>query len=340
MDEARFSHPFFFESRFEALKKIFPDFSNSDLTLAHWLAYIYDYRGGGRKAWSEGLLIMGYVAWKFRQGEKIEEIRKIEERKGWLFLPQEYVNKLHSGCRSSPHEVRFKHFSKDNPLVWRTLRILDEMGERDFIKFLRRWKTVEDTAKALYVLTYFGKEEESRLVERLKKEDFNGINPRKAHKRLWAALRDYVKDKTFLGKKPAGWREEELELPVDQWNRKFFEGIVEPYFGELLRSVFRKKRKKYPPREFLREFYKQRKSDLQGLYPEQFDVTFDLRCRLGDCEFCPLGGEEWKKYCKAIQESGEKSACPILKQVFGYIAGCRGKDCSLLSNPPPAVCKP
>ncbi|MEM2619222.1 MAG: hypothetical protein QW356_07050 [Candidatus Hadarchaeales archaeon] len=344
VDEVGWSDSFI-EPRFQELKKIFPGFSNSDLTLAHWLTYVYNYVIGVERIWHECLLIMSYVAWKFQGGGGVDEIKEeVEGEDGGFSLPDEYVKKLHPGCKSSSGEVCFKHFpTKTNPRVWRTLRILDKMGERDFVKFLKRWKTVKDAAKALFVLTY-SKESEDRSIERLKKGDFKGIEEEdllEAPKRLWSALQEYVKDdKTFLGEKPAGWRPEELELPQDKWNEKFFEGVVRPRFEVLLRLTLPRMRENFPPRKFLRELYRQKGSKLQnlGLYPAQFDVTFDLRCSFGNCQFCPLGGEEWRKRCEDARKSG--NPCPILEHLFGYAAACEGEKCPLLSDPPPVVCGP
>jgi hypothetical protein len=210
---------------------------------------------------------------------------------------------------------------------------------------------VRRVAWALNTLTY-SEETEEKALELLQ----NGRIPNRLKedvldypKRLWMALRDYIKpwrwrDRVVMKaigehrskyRKAVGiWEKSEdyldqLELPSDQWNKRFFDRI------KLLQELAKQERCEGSPRKLLRRLYNEYREELRGCYPEQFDVTFNFRCNLWACLACPLlKNGTWEKYCS--KEEGEP--CEVLKLLLGYNVKCEPETCYLLHSGPLSIC--
>jgi len=327
----------------------------SELVLAHWLTYIFDYMFPGEKVWGRCLPITIKVAHDFQSERKdIDQIRKDATKREVDKKTKKTRESL--VIRGTP--LKFSHFPENtHPRVWRTLHLLDKLDVgRDFVRFLLSQTEGEDwvrrVAWALNTLTY-SKENEEKALELLRNRRIPqqlGDEVLGYPKRLWAALRDYVK--------PWRWRDEvvkrainehrseypeavrlweksenyldQLELPGDQWNEEFFERV------KLLRELKKQERcKGRAARVLLRRLFSKYQKELRGCYPEQFDVTFNFRCSLWTCFACPLLKEgTWKKYC--FKKEGEP--CKVLKLLLGYDVRCEPKTCYLLSSKPLPIC--
>lgn len=148
------------------------------------------------------------------------------------------------------------------------------------------------------------------------------------HKRIWTALRDYKKfsllSEIFIRGMRAQaeqnvWRKdftEQLELPGDIWNNRFFKNCIEPIV-EIMGGPL--KGKKTP--EVVRYLWQKIKSKCPGSYPEQLDVTFDFAPRMCEkkfCAICPLGPNGAKFICIPSQDR----YCPVALVSCGYAVKC------------------
>lgn len=150
-------------------------------------------------------------------------------------------------------------------------------------------------------------------------------------KRVWCALRDYLKANIFNEFFEEVFKDIKvskdkllyyLELPGDVWNNN-------PTFRKC---VFSEETNNIALNQYLREiFYK--KNGKFDYYPEQFDCTFDFVPRMcespeNNCCFCPFNKQkenDFDKYC--VNENGKM--CTIAKICCGYDFECIGDDCQL-----------
>ncbi len=138
------------------------------------------------------------------------------------------------------------------------------------------------------------------------------------------------------------WRNPEpylkyLELPGDTWNNKFFERI-KPYIEDMGIKC------KGKPSEAIREVYNylKDKADERGLYPEQFDVTWDFArlCSKKSCDICPLSSSALhiKKLCIGELSDAKEKYCPLLSTICQYLIPCSPTDCPVFKNNTQGLC--
>ena len=160
-------------------------------------------------------------------------------------------------------------------------------------------------------------------------------------KRVWCALRDYLKDeqfkKMFKGCLESSNKREAvkflftednaackyIELPGDVWNEntRFRQCLTEEHNGKL--------------GKLLREVYENEK--IETGYPEQFDVSFDFvprMCENNNCDIClfaNLNETTKKKYNKekalALCVNDSEKYCPLMILYCGYLYKCNGEKC-------------
>jgi hypothetical protein len=185
--------------------------------------------------------------------------------------------------------------------------------------------------------------------ELLREEYESWFKRRRYHKRLWAALRDYLKPGTFFqplflaALKDTGHsgiseflrsKEAEilggLEVPGDVWNRRFFEQV----FGADVDP------------KFLREWYEALRKDRKlpaAQYLEQFDVTYEYypnmceRRSYATCIFCrdsrirelcpPFSGAAW-----------QGKLCPVAAYVCRYHYPCNPDGCPVREKEADDLC--
>jgi len=161
------------------------------------------------------------------------------------------------------------------------------------------------------------------------------------HKRLWAALRDYLKPKscfqkyfrkslgnigniafkTFLENKGEEILES-LELPGDLWNLRFFEKM----FHEDIAS----------PEDLRGEYERLKKLHRLStrFYPEQFDVSFSFSQYMCDEimeDYCPFrANSQIRKFCiRTIGIPKTGNLCPVAMITCGFRYYCKPEDCPI-----------
>jgi len=323
----------------------------SDIILAHWLTYIFDYGMPVEQIWERGFPVMAYISYCFRRGASSEVIMKKNYR------PFEFFIKDYS----------FKHrFLKAHGLdkkVVRTLAILENSRfARDLVAFClqlsdkakdEEW--IKKVACGLYALTYDEKLKEplSVLLDADKFDRYyKSVRSKLWHKRLWAAFRDYLKElfyrkyflKALTDYKPPvhilnRWRNPrlylyQLELPGDIWNIRFYRNCIEPLLPKNIRLS------KTTPKA-IRQLYEHYRDDADklGLYPEQFDVTFDFAriCEQGLCQICPLSHTGARMLCIGELEARDKY-CPVLASACEYYVKCEPKECPVFNGKTKGLC--
>ncbi len=170
------------------------------------------------------------------------------------------------------------------------------------------------------------------------------------HKRLWAALRDYVKPMSPFREYLIGGLHdtgeegfeaflkdeqqeilESLELPGDVWNLRFIEKIFE---GKIK-----------SPGELRREYQSLKLSHSIGarFYPEQFDVSFSFSpymCEEMMEEYCPLRkNSRIKEYClHALGMPIRDKLCPVAMITCGYTYYCEPGECPIKNGVQDDLC--
>lgn len=174
-------------------------------------------------------------------------------------------------------------------------------------------------------------------------EKFNSM------KRVWCALRDYLKDPAYCDdfkaelqgcgvnqalldalfdakqnhQNACQW----IELPGDVWNEnsEFRRCITEDTSGKL--------------GALLRKEYEKLQGTVEG-YPEEFDTTFDFvprMCELGNCDICPFAAVKGEKVfdkakVAALCVDDTNKYCPLVLNYCGYYYKCKGRNvCDLWS---------
>lgn len=165
------------------------------------------------------------------------------------------------------------------------------------------------------------------------------------HKRIWAALRDYKKHKLLsevfiegikVKVNQDAWREnftEQLEVPGDIWNIRFFENCIKPFAENM--NVRGKNASRV-----VRNLWKKIKSKCPQSYPEQFDITVDFAPRMCNkkfCDICPFGRNGAEFICIPNNDK----CCPVALICCGYIVECIGNkgECIIKEGIGKGMCK-
>jgi hypothetical protein len=266
---------------------------------------------------------------------------------------------------------RSRYCAADIACMVRTLVILEKF-DRNIVKYVEntlstQGNCVNKIASVLYGLTYL---DARRLENKKLKSQLDAViadgetwrqdllaNPVKAlrktekqfrakkfqSKRLWCALRDYIKSPEYsnyfsqaLSTKTGEWWLDEFdgpksqmakaELPGDVWNNS---GIIRNYLlGDYTGEYDQKK--KSP--EIVRDLYDRYiKNPNLGLYPEQFDVTFDFvprMCEKRMCGICFFGPEGIQQICIP----SETGLCSVALATCGYQIPCTNDQCDMRNN--------
>ena len=186
-------------------------------------------------------------------------------------------------------------------------------------------------------------------VEKFFKSNSQSAEKYTSMKRLWCALRDYLKSPEYrdifyrLMKEKLGAEYDDLtealfdrsdnckaacrmiELPGDVWNENsIFRRCISKHRSGKLGAV-------------LRERYKTEK--LSVGYPEEFDTTFDFvprMCEKGNCNICPFAAlrespvptSRGKAQMLCVDDS--EKYCPLVLTYCGYYHRCYGRaSCEL-----------
>ena len=221
-------------------------------------------------------------------------------------------------------------------------------------------KKLEDWRKELFDDGFLEKRKE-KLLTLLSNEEFEETYKKffeKKHqfvnmKRVWCALRDYIKDVNYNNvffKKVFGvdisdkdekfidLYAQHLELPGDVWNNNssFLKCVfIDEYMDDEIKQEYQKYfgKNKYEAKKLLRVVCDKYSFGEQGLYPEIFDCTFNFAPRMCDsngemCSICPYSKDayDFDKLCVKQKQK----LCPVVLVCCGYKKECDGDDCVLV----------
>jgi len=336
------------------------NFEPRHLVLSHWLTYIFDYQTSVDTIWKNCFPVMARIVKEFQEGCSAEEVIN-------KYKKQETKDNKIATYFSIEADVTCKHrFTTSHKLdrkIERTIKVLEYEFNKDLIELMLKitgygeendW--IRKVGCALYLLTYDTSKSEKEVIDILThKKKFEKYylrrNDKLYHKRLWSAFEDYLKGCTHqyivssLGKYRQHnssalnrWRNpqkyfNQLEVPGDRWNKRFYKKIVEPIISKLNIKIYDDDNISRNIRHIYNYICNNcEKFDSHSFYPEQFDVTFDFAqifCNRNLCYICPLHRKnEIKKLCIGdnVANSGNKKYCPILT-VLGYLQPCHPDSC-------------
>jgi hypothetical protein len=345
LDSARWSglHPD------NAALRLVSEATARDRILAHWLTYITDRMRRSEDAWHDGAFVFSKIAVDY--GDKKPPPGKVEEFLDAYRAPAARGRKMRPWSVPGDDDTRYTaRYEADDDSIRRTLWLLANLGW-SFVDYLaeliHRFRAHRDAlrrvAHCLDMVTYRLEVPIEQALSLLKDDatlaaHFSRWNrsAHAGHKRLWAALRDYRKPGTDchgdLQKCGLVWPQEnfdldQLELPGDVWNIKFFRFLVEPVARRagipiaggsavVARRIYEVVKNSDPSTPF---------------YPEQFDTSFDFARRMCDtmsCWCCPF----WKnksqflsapeQFCR--QEPGKPCALALITSGYAALAGESG----------------
>jgi hypothetical protein len=353
--------------------------SSGEKLLAHWLAYITDRQTPFRRVWEVGGYVLSHLvhAYVSAPATNVRDVFDdyLRNADGRFLLDcqlEEHNRRLERyGVHEGPVQFASRYMPEDAALIFRTLAVLDSVAGRSMGRFVGQ--TVEpglafddailSVARGLDQLTYCvgGALSTSGLEKRLEKEVVRAPRfqleeghkmPHFSRKRLWAALRDYLKHpelNTYFvnALKEANvpgadrWARSNpelvaalhvLELPGDVWNNAetFRTGLFSPYLaGE---------RKSWGMPRTIREIYDRLAAEDEiRFYPEQLDVTFDFvprMCEQQMCGACPFGAG-----IEHMCSDDTDLWCPVVLGCCGYTVTCEPDGCMLRDGVVRGLCQ-
>ena len=342
--------------------------------LVHWLCYITDRMRTAEQVWDRG----GYIF-----SELVTDYVKPDSRSFYtLFTENKYLVKNKTGKMSRFYSKNINQsyaprFPKDLESILRTLYLLRDY-DKSLIKYINlnreHWENNNDDigriSFLLYCLTYekvegFHNFEKKEFIERMdivknklqnsltnfedRYSKWNRSN-RYHNKRLWAALRDYIKYEEYsfyfqenvLNSSIDLDKLSQLEFPGDVWNKRFANRLLKEYLENQKidgRRIFSQSNSSLSLR-LMYEWIKKQKTP-ENLYPEQFDISFDFAPRMCEnnlCFICPFGENGSTSICLKELSDGKK-LCPVILVTCGYKYICDPKNCPIIKGIAQGTCK-
>jgi hypothetical protein len=354
--------------------------------LVHWLCYITDRMRDFEPVWELGGQIFSEIIEQYRNVENEQMLMKtIFSREGFMQRPENgkkidpFVSKEKENEKKAPLAFG-PRFQDDLLSIARTLYGLLLRYDGSITNYLEQnadfWTTGTDMAGRiaylLYMLSYkdlhkeyynFEQSNQSQFLSEaesymktLEKDPFPGYlewckSGRYGAKRLWAALRDYLKQGSgfrsdFVNAMNPDCRRAlgnidlfDLEFPGDVWNRRFLENLFQPIFGERVDRNGKQLVLRNNASESIRRIFEElvQGEDRSKYYPEQLDISFDFAPRMCDNkweQFCLFQGNA-RDLCIYIQfqeTSNERLAekvCPVAVISGGYVIPCDSVNCPI-----------
>jgi len=355
--------------------------TSSEKVLTHWLAYITDQQRSYQDVWQYGGPIFSEIVKAYRQvknesqvmpllllyskenpdiKKKVDVFTSKNQTINGYFLKYtpRFGTHLVSIARTLYHLTRFDNniaqlFHKHSDFILVTPRYEDDspVKRMAFLLHLISYDQTPGNISSFHtqhdqLKDYLREDSEwinAQLSDSTKLEFLyrDWLPAKRYHKRLWAAIRDYVKLGSLysihfsdslnlvradrLSEYLNSERQSvlcELELPGDIWNSRFNQFL----FNSKLNQPSQ-----------LRYYYKQLRSlgrINEEYYPEQFDVSFDFAprmCDLGQERFCPFkNGTKLIEYCINYENSRlVDKMCPVTKILCGYEIPCSPNGCPI-----------
>lgn len=349
--------------------------SASQEILVHWLTYITDMQRPWQYVWRVGRKVFIPITRSF-------PTHNFHTYEDVMHTQHEVIDFLDNfRGEKKPHKVRpflyeeMKYrprFPNQHRFIERTLTILTHSFDRNFVKFIgesiKKWSGdsygLQRVARDLYFLTYSNYPLEKTLE--LFDDDPQSNQPLKytkwvpyGYKRLWAALRDYRKARSYLSLLHRGLKEamgrdlgeqlfkawttteefglHRLELPGDVRNIAFLKRLVIPLVERCGINI----KKSWKASRIARETYNVIGD--KNFYPEQLDVSWDLSdkaCDNGLCDLCPFSTYDLEKICLSdMPKVTGKKYCPIVLAICQYRSICNPKNCPIVEKIGRGLCQ-
>ena len=358
---------------------VFENLTNSQKILVHWLLYITDQQRPYMDVWMKGGPIFVEVVSDYNQNRRsslqlLKDFTHPNSRTKGVDVFSSRTQQING--ENIQYTPRYgMHILS----IARTLYLLESF-DRNIIKFLaNNWDFVESAcdefqgdnqvsriAFLLFMLSYaeitrgivsfhrnereikrdvesYGKQVRRLLSNRndLTIEFKKWSKGKKYHKRLWAALRDYLKPESpFCGYFKGALEDNgskdfreflsqnqpsilaSIEIPGDIWNLRFFKKIFQGSISS--------------PAE-LRERYENLKGAgliRDELYPEQYDVSFSFSPNMCDElmeAYCPFkANSRIQEFCLVrLGMMPLKKLCPVAMITCGFEYYCQPEDCPI-----------
>lgn len=386
MDSLRWKHE---EERYLATIAPFMKLNDDEKILAHWICYITDRMRPVVQVWKSGGTIFSQLVYDYSRSKiqtNTDFMALLKQNGGYVEKSRSgkidvFVSKKKRDGEDCNGGIEYApRYGDDFLSVLRTLMILLEYKKSivSYLKSMRPlWFGKDDemgrVAFLLYILSYEnlngGLTELSpagqralinngetqlgrikRINEEFEKDYAEWSRSKRYHKRLWAALRDYLKNpllsEHFLHKLKIAPRKEELlgqlELPGDVWNERFSDRLLKPLLTDLYlngQPVYVNKSPITTRRLF--EWLQQERGGMEKYYPEQFDVSYSFASRMCENEFwrvCPFGENGSLSICLREQNS-ESMLCPVILTTCGYFAECNPAGCPIVEGVGKGLCQ-
>jgi len=357
---------------------VYESLGSKQKILVHWLAYVTDQQRPYEDVWTKGAPIFAEIVKNYTEepGPGFDALTRFTSSSGKRGGVDIFTSKRQS---IDGQPIKYTpRFGMHIISIATTLHLLEQFN-RNWVQYLSdNWNfiagakqpkegdnRVSRIAFLMYLLTYSAVkrgmvsfetnekgikrhiENHSKRVKRLLddkeelvKQFYRWSNKERFHKRLWAALLDYLKPGSpyrahfiealedlgndgFLGfLKEENEILESLELPGDIWNLRFVNKIFKEDIGS--------------PSE-LRERYRtiiQPQNMGAKFYPEQFDVSFSFSPHMCDEmmeDYCPFRVDsDIRKFClQTMGMKGENNLCPVAMVTCGFRYYCRSQDCPI-----------
>ncbi len=327
--------------------------------LAHWITYITDMRMPVEAVWGRGLPVFAELVHEYTETEK-DPVRLLAQYTKSLDPSGKKVPTLSNKSGTVQFTPRYHwHYGQ----IIQSLHILETYG-RSLVQFMKHWKEQYESednglrhiAHVLDLLAYRQPEEQARLIiesrSRLEQDYLRWEKKMESpqghgRKRLWAALRDYLKSRPlkYCIAESFSWPEtfdlRQLELPGDIWNDRFASAFLHPLAerngvplktasGRSLSAPALAKQIDSAVRKF---------DPSTPFYPERLDVSFDFASRMcGNqlCDICVFGGNEAQRFCTP---TSPPELCPVLFVVAGYKRACESQGCPVAMNVGIGLCR-
>ncbi len=353
LDKARWDNPE------EIIKNyIYKSLDSQQKVLVHWLCYITDLQRPSGMVWDRGGIVFSQLVKDYCKEQL--DIKSIIEflSEHQRYPPQRKGKIIPFWARYEKQDVYYApRFPAQCDQIARTLQLLLDY-DKSLINFMYQYvnqykndfESLVHIAHSLDLLTYRTEvnTQEARACFNSRQEMDNHYKlwqtrKTEGHKRLWAALRDYFKNKNnhsyiedYFSWPARNFELHQLELPGDVWNERFSQSLLYRVTEDAGIKVRAGKNFISTP-ALGRKIYDCVKDTNPDFYPEQLDVSFDFAPRMCDkhlCSICLFGQDGVLKLCN---ENLDKF-CPVLLTTCGYILNCNPTGCPIKDDTGRGLC--
>lgn len=327
--------------------------------LAHWITYITDMQMSAKLVWTQGLPVFATIVQQYGDGADPRNL--LRDKRVKKELGKVDTLKIDENLKFTPRYPW--HYDQ----IQRTLEILVDY-DRSLVQLMKsvvapyrdNQRGLRPLAHALYLLTYANPNQystkDTREILRYTRgkldkrfQEWDEDTTKGGQKRLWAALRDYVKHdklRNCVEEVFPSWLQcvepSDLELPGDVWNDVFANKLLYSLAERTgVNTQGKRGRSNVNTPTLARRIYNAVKasSPSTSFYPEQLDVSFDFASRMCDkslCDICVFGRNEADDVCA---RPGPPKLCSILLILTGYKQTCKIEGCPIVAGDGKGLCE-